>query len=105
MKLVEQPFVIVSALPPEKSLLVQPLLRHYRSNGHASPPSTRGKVFLDLTSGQRKGDPLGVATSAGWTAYGIDDVNVWTTVETMRLLVGQNVPFDFVRMASGHGLY
>ncbi|PCG96504.1 hypothetical protein PENOC_072500 [Penicillium occitanis (nom. inval.)] len=105
VKLVEQPFVIVSALPPEKSLLVQPLLRHYRSNGHASPPSTRGKVFLDLTSGQRKGDPLGVATSAGWTAYGIDDVNVWTTVETMRLLVGQNVPFDFVRMASGHGLY
>lgn len=106
VKLVEQPFVIVSALPPEKSLLVQPLLRHYRSNGHTSPPSSaRGKVFLDLTSGPRKGDPLGVATSAGWTVYGIDDVNVWTTVETMRLLVGQNVPFDFVRMASGHGLY
>ncbi|KAH8697282.1 pentafunctional AROM polypeptide [Talaromyces proteolyticus] len=105
VKLVEQPFVIVSALPPEKSLLVQPLLRHYRSSGHTSPPSTRGKVFLDLTTGTRKGDPLGVAASAGWTAYGIDDVNAWTTVETLRLLVGQNVPFDFVRMASGHGMY
>ena len=105
VKLVEQPFVIVSALPPEKSLLVQPLLRHYRSNGRSSPPSTRGKVYLDLTSGPRKGDPLAVAASAGWTAYGIEDVNAWTTVETIRLLVGQNVPFDFVRMASGRGLY
>ncbi|KAL3459264.1 type I 3-dehydroquinase-domain-containing protein [Aspergillus heterothallicus] len=101
VKLVEQPFVIVSALPPEKSLLVQPLLRHYRSTGRASPPSTRGKVYLDLTRGERNGDPLGVAERAGWTAYGIEDVNAWTTVETLRLLVGQNVPFDFVRMASG----
>lgn len=103
VKLVEQPFVMVSALPPEKSLLVQPLLRHYRSNGRTSPRSTRGKVYLDLTasSGERKGDPVGVAVNAGWTAYGIDEVTAWTTVETMRLLVGQNVPFDFVRMASG----
>lgn len=105
VKLVEQPFVIVSALPPEKSLLVQPLLRHYRSNGRSSPPSTRGKVYLDLTTGPRKGDPLGVASSAGWTAYGSEDVSAWTTVETLRLLVGQNVPFDFVRMASGRPLF
>ncbi|KAJ6108004.1 hypothetical protein N7523_009327 [Penicillium sp. IBT 18751x] len=105
VKLVEQPFVIVSALPPEKSLLVQPLLRHYRANGRSSPLSTRGKVYLDLTSGPRKGDPLGVATSAGWTAYGFEDVSAWTTVETLRLLVGQNVPFDFVRMASGRPLF
>ncbi|KAJ5455967.1 uncharacterized protein N7458_004231 [Penicillium daleae] len=105
VKLVEQPFVIVSALPPEKSLLVQPLLRHYRTNGRSSPPSTRGKVYLDLTSGPRKGDPLGVASSAGWTAYGSEDVSAWTTVETLRLLVGQNVPFDFVRMASGRPLF
>lgn len=101
VKLVEQPFVIVSALPPEKSLLVQPLLRHYRTNG--SP--TRGKVYLDLTTGPRKGDPLGVARSAGWTAYGSEDVSAWTTVESLRLLVGQNVPFDFVRMASGRPLF
>lgn len=105
VKLVEQPFVIVSALPPEKSLLVQPLLRHYRSNGRSSPPSTRGKVYVDLTTGPRKGDPLGVATSAGWTAYGSEDVSAWTTVETLRLLVGQNIPFDFVRMASGRSLF
>ncbi|PYH87702.1 pentafunctional AROM polypeptide [Aspergillus ellipticus CBS 707.79] len=101
VKMVEQPFAMVSALPPEKSLLVQPLLRHYRSSGRASPPSTRGKVYLDLTRGERTGDPVGVAVWAGWTAYGIEDVDAWTTVETLRLLVGQNVPFDFVRMASG----
>jgi 3-dehydroquinate dehydratase-1 len=105
VKLVEQPFVIVSALPPEKSLLVQPLLRHYGVNGRSSPPLNRGKVYLDLTSGPRKGDPLAVASSAGWTAYGFEDVTAWTTVETLRLLVGQNVPFDFVRMASGRPLF
>ncbi|KAJ6169570.1 hypothetical protein N7497_002413 [Penicillium chrysogenum] len=105
VKRVEQPFVIVSALPPEKSLLVQPLLRHYGVNGRCSPPCTRGRVYLDLTSGPRKGDPLAVATRAGWTAYGVEDVSAWTTVETLRLLVGQNVPFDFVRMASGRPLF
>ncbi|PGH20836.1 3-dehydroquinate dehydratase, type I [Polytolypa hystricis UAMH7299] len=105
VKRVEQPFVIVSALLAEKSLLVQPLLRHYSANGRSSPRSTRGKVFLDLATGPRKGDPLGVATRAGWTAYGAADVGAWTTVETLRLLSGQNVPFDFVRMASGRGLY
>ncbi|OJJ44787.1 hypothetical protein ASPZODRAFT_153666 [Penicilliopsis zonata CBS 506.65] len=106
VKLVDKPFVMVSALPPDKSLLVQPLLRHYSSSSINSISSsnsrmTTGRVYLDLTSGTRKGDPLGVAVSAGWTAYGIEEVHAWTTVETLRLLVGQNVPFDFVRMASG----
>lgn len=129
VKRVEQPFVIVSAFSPEKSNLAQPLLRHYgaataggshsRSNsvtglGLASgansgvnTPRSRGRVFLDLANGNgpRKGDPLAVAATAGWTAYGIADVSAWTTVETLRLLVGQNVPFDFVRMASGRGVY
>ncbi|KAF2740670.1 aldolase [Polyplosphaeria fusca] len=117
VKRLEQPFVIISALPAEKSLLVVPLLKHYRvdgrkgnSNGNSNgqgaakgkPP---GKVFVDLASGPRKADPLTVATSAGWTAYGIADVSAWTTVETIRLLVGQNVCYDFVRLASGRGLY
>lgn len=104
VKRVEQPFVIVSALPPEKSLLVQPLLRHYNANGRSTPRS-KGKVFLDLANGPRKGDPLTVAANNGWTAYGTADVSAWSTVETLRLLVGSNVPFDFVRMASGRGLY
>lgn len=134
VKRVEQPFIIVSALPPERSNLAQPLLRHYgatggggggtnshnhsRSNsvngGFASggnsgvtTPRSRGRIFLDMASGNgpRKGDPLAVASTAGWTAYGAADVSAWTTVETLRLLVGQNVPFDFVRMASGRGVY
>ena len=101
---VEQPFVIISALPPEKSLLVQPLLRHFSANGKAAPRSGE-KVFLDLADGPRKGDPLTVAATSGWTTYGTADVRAWTIVETLRLLVGQKVPFDFARMASGRALY
>ncbi|KAJ4292372.1 hypothetical protein N0V90_009033 [Kalmusia sp. IMI 367209] len=110
MKRLEQPFVIISALPAEKSLLVVPLLKHYRvngkngsSNGHVG--KSPGKVFVDLASGPRKVDPLAIATSAGWTAYGSADVSAWTTVEMIRLLVGQNTPFDFVQLASGRGLF
>lgn len=109
VKRLEQPFVIISALPAEKSLLVLPLLKHYRANGgNASTnghgdggPRSAGKVFVDLASGPRKADPLAMATAAGWTAYGFADVSAWTTVETIRLLVGQNVNYEFVRLASG----
>ncbi|KAJ4334489.1 hypothetical protein N0V87_006817 [Didymella glomerata] len=113
VKRLEQPFVIISALPAEKSLLVVPLLKHYRvdgrngsTNGHGSAGGKpAGKVFVDLASGPRKADPLAIATLAGWTAYGISDVSAWTTVETLRQLVGQNVCYDFVRLASGRGLF
>ncbi|KUJ15940.1 aldolase [Mollisia scopiformis] len=96
---VDQPFAIISALPPEKSHLVQPLLRHFSRDGG------KGKVFVDLANGPRKGDPLAVAEQSGWMAYGTADTSAFTTVETLRLLVGQNVPYSFVRLASGRGLY
>ncbi|KAL1636436.1 hypothetical protein SLS58_009789 [Diplodia intermedia] len=102
VKRLEQPFVIINALPAEKSALVGPLLKHYSSTGTAAPTN---KVFLDLANGPRKVDPMAIAASSGWTAYGVADVNAWTTVETMRLLVGQNVPYDFVRLASGRSLF
>lgn len=116
VKRLEQPFVIISALPAEKSLLVVPLLKHYRvdgrngsstvdRNGNGGERSASGKVFVDLASGPRRVDPLAMATSAGWTTYGIVDVSAWTTVETIRLLVGQNVSYDFVRLASGSALF
>ncbi len=112
---VDQPFAIISALPPDKSHLVQPLLRHFSSmksstslaglatNGNGN--GGKGKVFVDLANGPRKGDPLAVAEQNGWTAYGVADTSAFTTVETLRLLVGQNVPYSFVRLASGRGLY
>jgi 3-dehydroquinate dehydratase-1 len=105
VKRLEQPFVIISALPADKSLLVAPLLKHYRVDGRNGSREAgmkpAGKVFVDLAKGPRKADPLAIAASAGWTAYGITDVSAWTTVETLRLLVGQNVCYDFVRLASG----
>ena len=96
----KEPSVIISALRADKSLLVNPLLKHYRA-------SRAARVFVDLTNGggPRKGDPEPLATSLGWTSYGIADVNYWTSVETLRLLVGQNVPYNFVRLASGRSLY
>lgn len=103
VKKVEQPAVIISALRPDKSLLVGPLLKHY--NGNRQDQGRPAKVFLDLSNGPRKGDPVALAASQGWTAYGIADVNAWTTVETLRLLVGQNVPYEFVRLAAGRSLY
>lgn len=98
------PFVIISALPPEKTILVHPLLRHYSTHGKPSGYSG-GRVFLDLANGPRKGDPLSVASTSGWMGYHVADVHAWTIVETLRLLIGQNVPYDFVRMTSGRSLY
>ena len=87
-------------------------MKHYRVNGkdgrgrgHGHGIKSSGKVFVDLASGPRKVDPLEVATAAGWTAYGSADVSAWTTVDMIRLLVGQNCPFDFVQLASGRGLF
>ncbi|KAK5688893.1 hypothetical protein LTS10_000872 [Elasticomyces elasticus] len=101
MKKIDQPFVIVSALPADRSFIVSPLLKHY-SNSVRKPAQRVEKVFVDLSSGIRgkedgktegKFDPVAAAGELGWTAYGVADVNAWTTVETLRLLVGQNVPF------------
>ena len=63
LKHFEHPFVIISALPADKSLLVGPLLKHYGSSGH-QPGVTSGKVFLDLADGVKKGD-RGHCTLAG----------------------------------------
>ncbi|KAM0333210.1 hypothetical protein ACHAQA_001870 [Verticillium albo-atrum] len=101
------PFVIVSALGPEKSNLVGMLLRAFGANGRGGSNHTR-KVFLDLadTAGIRKGgDPSIVAEASGFSAYGSADTSAFTTVETLRLLVGQNVPYSFVRLASGRSLF
>jgi 3-dehydroquinate dehydratase I len=104
VKRLEEPFVIISALPSEKSLVVGPLLKHYSADGR-KPGKSPGKVFVDLSNGSRKGDVLSTAASLGWTVYGNADVSAWTTVETMRALMGQNVPYDFVRLNSGGGFY
>ncbi|KAK0651581.1 type I 3-dehydroquinase-domain-containing protein [Cercophora newfieldiana] len=97
------PFVVVSALGPEKGNLVGMLVRVFGSRGSTK---TR-KVFLDLADGPvpRRGDPGLIAEQSGFAAYGAADVTAFTTVETLRLLVGQNVPYSFVRLASGRALF
>ncbi|KAI1336561.1 3-dehydroquinate dehydratase [Xylariaceae sp. FL0016] len=90
------PFVIISALGPEKSNIVGMLIRVFGGTRGSSSPNR--KVFLDLADGPRKGDPSAIAEQSGFAAYGVTDTTAFTTVETLRLLVGQNVPYNFVRM-------
>ncbi len=96
------PFVIISALGPEKSNLVGMLVRVFGS------PTSR-KVFLDLADGRKSGDrdrdPGIIAKQSGFEVYGVEDTAAFTTVETLRSLVGQNVPYSFVRLASGRAPY
>ncbi|KAI0913963.1 3-dehydroquinate dehydratase [Ustulina deusta] len=97
------PFVLVSALGPEKSSLVGMLVRLF--GGARGSSSQIRKVFLDLSDGPRKGDPAAIAEQCGFAAYGVEDTTAFTTVETVRLLVGQNVPYSFVRLTSGKGMF
>lgn len=97
------PFVIISALGPEKSNIVGMLVRVF--GGSRGSSTQIRKVFLDLADGPRKGDPRAVAEQSGFAAYGVADTTAFTTVETLRLLVGQNVPYSFVRLAGGQGMF
>ncbi|KAI1390031.1 aldolase [Hypoxylon trugodes] len=97
------PFVIISALGPEKSNIVGMLVRVF--GGSRGSSTQIRKVFLDLADGPRKGDPSIVAEQSGFAAYGVADTTAFTTVETLRLLVGQNVPYSFVRLANGQGMF
>jgi 3-dehydroquinate dehydratase-1 len=97
------PFVLVSALGPEKSSLVGMLVRLF--GGARGSSSQIRKVFLDLADGPRKGDPGAIAEQCGFAAYGVADTTAFTTAETVRLLVGQNVPYSFVRLTSGKGMF
>ncbi|EHK45357.1 hypothetical protein TRIATDRAFT_39433 [Trichoderma atroviride IMI 206040] len=100
------PFVIISALGRGKSNIVGMLLRVF---GEADPEASSNtkKVFLNLAeaASHQKNDPVAVAEQSGFTAYDAADVAAFTTVESLRLLVGQNVPYSFVRLASGRNLF
>ncbi|KAI1327215.1 3-dehydroquinate dehydratase [Xylariaceae sp. FL0255] len=97
------PFVIISALGPEKSNIVGMLVRLF--GGGRGTSSQIRKVFLDLADGPRKGDPRMIAEQSGFAAYGVADTSAFTTVEMVRLLVGQNVPYSFVRLTNGQGMF
>ncbi|GAP85842.1 putative pentafunctional AROM polypeptide [Rosellinia necatrix] len=109
------PFVLISALGPGKAGLVGMLVRLFggtrrggspgSGSGSGSAHGQTRKVFLDLADGPRKSDPAVVAEQCGFVTYGVADSNAFTTVETVRLLVGQNVPYSFVRLTSGNGMF
>lgn len=100
------PFVIVSALGPEKSHIVGMLVRVFGANGPKGALNNK-RVFLDLADGtvRKRSDPGAIAENSGFAAYGAADVAAFTIVESLRLLIGQNVPYSFVRLASGRNIY
>ena len=108
-----QPFVVISALGPEKSNIVGMLLKRVFGSqgdlaGQQQQQQQPRRVFLDLAESGgtgRRTDPGPIAEQSGFSAYGFSDTAAFTTVETLRLLVGQNVPYSFVRLASGRTLY
>lgn len=102
---VAHPFAVISALCSEQSHLISPLLKLIDNHPIPKAGGTGGKVFVDLANGPKRGDPLGLAAASGWTTYGISEIAARTTVKALEALVGQRVPFDFVRMASGRGLF
>ncbi|OAA35070.1 Aldolase-type TIM barrel [Metarhizium rileyi] len=98
----QAPFVIVSALGPEKGHLVSMMLRVFAVAGREGAPNVK-KVFLNLAdvAARKTIDPHETAEKSGFASYGAADVAAFTIVESLRLLVGQNVPYSFVRLASG----
>jgi 3-dehydroquinate dehydratase-1 len=78
------------------------LIRIFGGVGSNNGSSTR-RIFLDLADGavRKRTDPGAIAEKSGFAAYGAADVAAFTTVESLRLLIGQNVPYSFVRLASG----
>lgn len=93
----ERPFVVVSALPAEKSFMVTPVLKHYAAdirNAHGP-----GMIFVDLSDGRDgKVDSVSHARSLGWTSYPATEVRMRIFAETFSALCQENVPLDFVRM-------
>lgn len=100
----DAPFLMVSALGPTKSSIVRLLLRAFAGTGQSQGHATTKKVFLDLAhaADRQANETAEIADKSGFAAYGATDSTAFTTVESMRLLVGQNVPYSFVRLASGN---
>jgi 3-dehydroquinate dehydratase-1 len=96
------PVLIVSALRSEKSNLVAMVVRAF-GNGVGTNNGKYRKVFLDLAEHNvGSSGVLGrAAEQSGFAAYEAADVAAFTTVESLRLLVGQNVPYSFVRLTNG----
>jgi 3-dehydroquinate dehydratase-1 len=96
------PFVVISAIPSEHSQLVTPLLRLITKHPQIR---RKGRAFLDLANGFSRGIPADVAASGEWTIVSTAEIAAWTLVEKLKILLGQSIPYDFVRMASLRGMY
>jgi 3-dehydroquinate dehydratase-1 len=94
--------VVFSALPADKADLLPPLINMV---GQMTKSTKRPRVFLDLVNGSNRGSPAEIARAAGWRTIAAADVTASTTVERLRILADQAVPYGFLKMVQKRGLY
>lgn len=93
----EAPFAVLSALAKDDIHLLSPLFQLLGS------PNKPFRKFLDVANQSRQRWTKN--NSQPWLFSDAEEVAAWTAVEMMKLLVGQNVPYDFVRMAGKEGFF
>jgi 3-dehydroquinate dehydratase I len=97
------PFAVVSALEAGEAQLLIPLLRLISAHSTHRGPK---RMFLDLGNGKdQKTLTASGIVAGGWIINTVEDVAAWTAAEMMKCIVGQSVPYDFLRMAGKKGFY
>jgi 3-dehydroquinate dehydratase-1 len=99
----EAPFAVISALEASQAQLLIPLIRLISAHGTHRGPK---RMLLDIGNGwdQKILSASGILAS-GWIINTVEDVAAWTAVEMMKCLVGQSVPYDFLKMAGKKGFF
>jgi shikimate 5-dehydrogenase len=96
------PIGVFSALPTDKADLLPPLIRMV---GQMATATKKPRIFLDLANSSLRGGPAETARAAGWKTIMATDIIASTTVERLRILADQSVPYDFLKMVWKRGLY
>jgi hypothetical protein len=97
------PVAVFSSLPADKADLLSPLL--IRMVGQMKRQTKRPCIFLDLANSSIRGSPAEIAYAAGWGTITATDIIASTTVERLRILAEQPVPYGFLKMVWKRGLY
>jgi hypothetical protein len=90
---------VFSALTADRADLIPPLIRMVQR------VAKRPRIFMDLVNGSGRGTPAEIARAAGWRTVAATDITASTTMERLRILADQAVPYDFLKMVQKRGLY
>ncbi|KAL7270360.1 hypothetical protein RUND412_006940 [Rhizina undulata] len=90
----DSPLAIISTSPDK---ITSELLRLHGGGS--------GGLFIDLASAPEKDADLDVAAGAGFATFTAGDVAAAWTLEVFKKLLDQAVPYNYVRLACGRGVY